>query len=338
MAIVGIPRSLLFYNYFPLWQTFFEWLGEDILVSEKTNKKTLDKGIEVTVDDICVPIKIFHGHIAELKDKVDYLFIPRIYSIHEDMYVCPKFQALPEMIKSSFKKLPKIISPTVDLFSQKNKELRNVVDVGKNFTDDLNIIGKAYHKAREAYSAYTSILKLGVLPSDIFDKKYSVVGIEDEKPTILLLGHPYILYDSFLNMDIINKLRDSGYSVITPDNFKFNEMAEIVNKNGISMLWTFGVKILGSMLKSIKMKNVAGIIYLSSFSCGLDSIISEIFEKRIKHQSKIPYTIITLDEHTGEAGVSTRVEAFLDMVEGREINEDYISTHGDSIFSHEINI
>lgn len=338
MSTIGIPRSLLFYNYFPLWQTFFEWLGEDVIVSGKTTKKTLDKGIESTVDDLCVPMKIFHGHISELKDKVDYLFIPRIYSIHENMYVCPKFQGLPEMIKSTFEKLPKIISPTVNLFNRKNKEIRNVVEVGKIFTNDLDVIGKAYNKAREAYCSYTKILKLGVLPSDIFDNKYSINRTEDEKPKILLLGHPYVLYDNFFNMDIINKLRNYGYDVVSPDNFQFKEMVKIVENNNIRMCWTFGIKILGSMLKSIKMQNVAGIIYLSSFGCGLDSIITEIFEYRVKQENKIPYTIITLDEHTGEAGVSTRVEAFLDMVERRGMDEDYISTHGNGIYGSKINI
>lgn len=38
--------------------------------------------------------------------------------------------------------------------------------------------------------------------------------------------------------------------------------------------------------------------------------------------------ILKVDEHTGEAGLDTRVEAFVDMLERRVYSENNISTHG----------
>ena len=43
---VGIPRALLYYQYYPMWKTFFEELGALVLVSGPTSKATLAAGIE----------------------------------------------------------------------------------------------------------------------------------------------------------------------------------------------------------------------------------------------------------------------------------------------------
>ena len=112
---VGIPRGLFYYKYFPLWKTFLEELGAEIVVSDYTSKKILDVGVKTCVDEICLPMKIYHGHIASLKDKVDYLFIPRFTSISRNEYVCPKFGGLPDMVRHSFKNLPVIIDTEVNL-------------------------------------------------------------------------------------------------------------------------------------------------------------------------------------------------------------------------------
>jgi predicted nucleotide-binding protein (sugar kinase/HSP70/actin superfamily) len=77
MAIkIGIPRSLFYYRLFPLWESFFEELGAELVVSDITSRKILDDGVKSCVDEACLPVKLFHGHVINIKDKVDYLFIP----------------------------------------------------------------------------------------------------------------------------------------------------------------------------------------------------------------------------------------------------------------------
>jgi predicted nucleotide-binding protein (sugar kinase/HSP70/actin superfamily) len=92
---VGIPRGLFFYQYYPLWKTFFEELGAEITVSDYTNKKILDDGVKTCIDEACLAVKIFYGHVINLKDKVDCIFIPRFTSISKNEYICPKFGSLP---------------------------------------------------------------------------------------------------------------------------------------------------------------------------------------------------------------------------------------------------
>ena len=83
----------------------------------------------------------------------------------------------------------------------------------------------------------------------------------------------------------------------------------------------------GKRFYLIEKKAIKGIIYISAFGCGLDSVLMDLVERKAK-EHKIPFTLITIDEQTGEAGVNTRIEAFLDMLEWRDNHEDNISTYG----------
>lgn len=87
---IGIPNALLYYYYGPFWTEFFKELGAEVVVSHSTDKKTVDMGIGVSVPEICVPIKIFNGHVLQLlKSGVDYVFIPRMASVEKGKYFCP---------------------------------------------------------------------------------------------------------------------------------------------------------------------------------------------------------------------------------------------------------
>jgi predicted nucleotide-binding protein (sugar kinase/HSP70/actin superfamily) len=328
MIKVGIPRALLFYSYYRIWKTFFEQLGLETIISDETNKKILNDGITRTVDEVCLPVKVFNGHVASLKDRVDYLFIPRIMSVQKGQWICPKFQGLPEIVKYSFNDLPEVISPKIDFLKSRNKLNEIIINTGGLFTRDLEVINRAYLLATMEYNSYKTLIRNGLLPIDVIDKKFGLLKEQQERPKILLLGHPYILYDKFISMDTIKKLRDYGYTVVTEDSFDEKTLSDTVKRHNIDMYWTFGTKILGSALYSVEKGDIKGIVYLSSFSCGLDSVITEILEKKLKRQGDIPYTLITIDEHTGEAGVNTRLDAFVDMIGWRDRNESSLSAHG----------
>ncbi|HSH36286.1 2-hydroxyacyl-CoA dehydratase, partial [Schnuerera sp.] len=91
--------------------------------------------------------------------------------------------------------------------------------------------------------------------------------------------------------------------------------------------WSHGQKIVGAAFSLIERKAVHGIIYISAFGCGLDSVLIDLVERKAK-ESKIPFTLLTIDEQTGEAGINTRIEAFIDMLEWRDKDEDNFSTYG----------
>ena len=344
---VGIPRALFYYQYYPLWKSFLEELGAEIIVSDFTTKDILDAGVKSCVDEACLPVKLFHGHVLNLKDKVDYLFIPRFTSISKNEYICPKFGGLPDMVRHTLKDLPQIIDVEVNLRKHKGNSLKVALEVGSYFCDRKAQIKDAYAKAVRQYRNFRKYAKTNILTSDLFEnwltktskslsdsKKYSRSRSEsyEQEPSnklnIAVLGHVYNLYDDFINMDMVFKLMSKNVNVITidmMDNREISEKTQVLNKR---MFWNFGRKAYGSAMQLVDTKSIDGVIYIMSFGCGVDSFVSDLIERSIRKGGDIPYIVLTIDEHSGEAGMDTRLEAFIDMIRWRNKNEIDISTYG----------
>ncbi len=330
MAVkVGIPRGLWFYDYYPLWKTFYEQLGAEVIVSNPTNKQILDQGVKNTVDEACLPVKVFHGHVIDLKDKVDYIFIPKMMSVYEREYICPKFCGLPEMIFHSIKDLPKLIDVEIN-FNKSRKDLeKTVYKFGTYITNDKDKIKNAYNEALKSYENYKKKIKTGYLPIDGKFMDYRKNKINDgDKKNIAVVGHTYNIYDSYGSMNLLNKLKKNQVDIVTPEMLDFNVINKYADELEKKMFWSFGRKLLGASMHFAETKDIDGVIYVSSFGCGIDSIIQDLFERKSRREGKIPFLLLTIDEHTGEAGVNTRIEAFLDMIDWRKRNEGNISAHG----------
>ncbi len=326
---VGIPRALLFYEYYPLWISFFQNLGAEVIVSQKTNKEILDMGVKNTVDEACIPVKIFHGHVVDLKDRVDYLFIPRIKSIFKNEYICPKFSGLPEMIKHSISELPKVIDTEINFFKSRKRLNNTIYEIGKYISNDHKSIMSAYGKACLEYKRHRKNIEDGEAVS--IDGVKILNQINDSKlqgKKVMVMGHPYNVYDTYLNIDILDKIKSNEAIVSTPEMIGDKCTIEYSKKFNGNLSWTFARKLVGTALYLIDTKSVDGIIYISTFGCGVDSVVADLVEKLIRRHTNIPFALITLDEHSGEAGINTRIEAFMDMIKWRDILEDNISAHG----------
>ncbi len=327
MLKIGIPRALLFYEYYPFWRTFFEELDAEVLISQATTRNIVDQGVKTCVDEACLPVKIFHGHVIDLKDRVDYLFIPRFTSIAEGEYVCPKFGGLPDMIKNSIEGLPPVISTEINLRDSYRKVYGAISEIGGYFSSDKGKIQKAYKKAVQSYISSRNQFISG-LPGWLGEKNSRIKLRGDfNHLNVGLLGHPYNIFDSYVNMNLIKKLSTSMVGIFTSemmDEDSINNKAAELQKK---MFWTFGRRIIGAAMCMLERKDIQGIIYVMSFGCGLDSFICDMVERRAR-ASGIPFSVLVLDEHTGEAGINTRIEAFIDMIKWRSKNENYISTHG----------
>lgn len=305
--IVGIPKGLLYYKYHPFLIAFFSELGAEVITSEDTNKRILDLGVKCCVDEACLPIKIFHGHAASIKEKCDLMVIPRIMQLNKNEYICPKFCGLPEMVLNSIDNMPPAITEPMYAIS-KNTLYQWAKTAGKRITHDTFKIKHAYIKA------YDSLLN-------------HHTGIKDDSHQIriALVGHPYNIYDNYINMNLVSKLNKLGLSVETMEftqDFLINlEINNLYKKP----FWTFARENYGFAVNAATEKKVDGIIYVSSFNCGTDSIIIELIKDKI---GSFPLLTLKIDEHTGEAGIDTRIEAFTDMLERRIHNESDIPTHG----------
>lgn len=286
-------------------EVFFAQLGCEVIVSRNTNKELLNLGVKQAVDETCVPIKIFHGHVASLKDQCDLLVIPRVMRMAEREYICPKFCGLPEMIKNSISDLPMITEEPI--YAQNLDQLYKSMEVfGRKVTKDKRKIKEAFHKAWKAYEE-------------------SFCGIYDVgyKMRVALLGHPYNVQDSFLNMNIVEKLHDLEVGVMTEEVVPRREVNAYANQLYKRLFWTFARHCYGSGMYFAKNQFVDGIIYLSAFACGIDSVVIELLKEGIGH---FPLLVLKMDEQTGEGGLNTRIEAFIDMIERRKWYESNVSS------------
>jgi predicted nucleotide-binding protein (sugar kinase/HSP70/actin superfamily) len=305
-----------------LWNTFFKELGAEVILSPKTTKDILAASVKYAVNDACLPVKLFHGHASYLADKADYIFIPRLKSVAKKEYICPKISGLPEMVKFSVPNLPEIIDTEVNLRKSKRNLNKAFFEAGSFVTEDKSCIKQAAHKAIESHKNYVSALRKGRLPGELLENTKPPKA-ENADISVALLGHSYNLYDEYSNINILKKLAEHNAEVLTPETIEETLIDLYSLKIGKRMFWTLGKRQLGALFQFLENK-VDGIIYVMAFGCGIDSFIADLAERYAK-RSKIPFYLMVLDEHSGEAGINTRIEAFVDMIRWKKKDEDYCS-------------
>jgi len=301
---IGLPRGMFYYRDYILWEAFLNKLGFDIIVSGKTSKEILDNGVKYCSGDNCLPIKVFYGHVYSLKDKVDYVLVPRYTSFYKNEYTCPQFCGLPDSAFLNLKKQVEILE--VKIHAGKWKE-----DTLKSLHEFSEKVGIKYKKVLEAFE--TSLNQFAEKSKRGFD------GCPENKnqisdKAVAVLGHPYVIYDDYLSMELIKKLTARGIRVYTPENLPYETKRRNAYPYQGRVFWDVGLDILGSGFTYAADDNIEGIIYITPFGCGIDAFVAEFIEIKMKTQFNKPFLKITIDEHTGEAGFDTRLEAFLDVL------------------------
>lgn len=313
---VGIPGALMYYLYFPFWRTFFNGLKVDVVTSGPTTKELLDHGVREALNDACVPLKVFFGHVAALKDKTDYLFIPRLVCLNRHTVYCPKFLGLPDMIKHSMVGLPPVIDERIDVRSGRAGIFRTYRKVATQLGSDLRQTTRALYQAQMSQRRYMRLLHAGFpLAQAIADDPPPVRP--QEQPfdlTFGVLGYPYAVHDYFLNGCLIDKLHRLKVKVLTADNLPPRCLAHQSYDLPKQLFWTLSDQMLRAAYWLFEEAKVDGIIHVSVFGCGPDSITNKLMELKAKLHRTTPFMTLTIDEHTGEAGLTTRLEAFADMV------------------------
>ncbi|MHA1888057.1 MAG: acyl-CoA dehydratase activase-related protein [Promethearchaeota archaeon] len=322
-----MPRALYYYIYKPMWVKFFEKIGAQVIISPKTNNTIKTLGVRFAPDEDCYNSKLYYGHVISLKKKVDYLFIPRLGSDHPVHVGCPKFISLAEVIHSMYPELPELINPYYSQAKANHGKLRLLMiafQVGWKFTKNpLKIL---------------LALRLAVRSQRIFRKKthFSIEKLHDweqgkiseistlsdlnfkieKKPLkVALAAHRYVIHDDFASLNIYNKLRERGIEIITSEQMPREIIQDEMAKLDYNFYFEYEREILGTILYFLRHKTVDGIIQINTFSCGPDSIAGEVASQYSKRLKSVTLLQLTFDELTGEAGLNTRLEAFVDMLE-----------------------
>jgi predicted CoA-substrate-specific enzyme activase len=316
---IGIPRALMvYYQQFPFWRTFFEELGFSIVISKESDKELLTKSIETITTETCLPVEIMHGHVIDLIDKgVDYIFLPFIVNGKEKAgnptfnCNCPWIQTYPFMVKAALKgKIDesKLLIPTLHF---RFFERALVKEMTEYFSDKFGIrkdeIRKAIYKADEFQVAFEKRL--------IDYGKDILKSIPENCRPVVLLGRPYNSTDSHLNLDLVEKLINQNVMPIPLDMLDLSDYKIFGDYR--NMYWPNGQKVVAAAQMVAKTEGLYA-VYLSNFRCGPDSFIWHYVTEEMKGK---PFLHLEVDEHSADAGMVTRIEAFLDSLKGSEKNE-----------------
>ena len=301
LLTVGIPKALTYYEYGKQWEDFFSMLGCGVVVSQATNRHILDAGVSICSNETCLPVKVMAGHVLSLDGKADVVFIPRYISTGQNEITCPKICSLPDMIKLCLRQKTDVMEIALDFKSGLEKTEESLGPIAERLGLSMEQVRMAFLKAVKNRMSE--------------DMEATSLEISPEKPSIALLGHPYMINDSFLNMDIAVKLRRHGFEVLTPASLDYVTKRANAYPFANRQFYSVGLDNLGSAYTYADLPFLRGLIYITPFACGIDSLVTEFIERRLKYTgSAIPYMKLTVDEHTGEAGFDTRIEAFLDML------------------------
>lgn len=295
MITIGIPNALLFHKYKDLWINFFKELGCNVIISNKSNKKILEDGCHLAQDEACLSLKLYLGHVNSLIGKADYILIPRLISIKKKEKMCTNFALLYDLVNNTFK--TKIINYNVDIDKGIN-EMDSFINMGLE-------LGKSKKEAKKAY------LKAKKIEKDLLAKKLREQNIvlKSKYPKVLLVSHSYNLYDNLIGLPIIEYLKENHIEPIFSDiydNIKTNYEASSISN---SIYWTYNKELMGAINHY---KNyVDGIILITTFPCGPDSLSNEMITKKVKD---IPIISIIIDELNNSSGLITRLESFIDII------------------------
>lgn len=311
-ATVGIPRALATWYLLPMFATFLRELGLDVVLSEPTSNATIQRGIEQVPAQPCYPVKVAYGHCAELLErKVDYLLVPSIASMNrlfEDNdfnQLCPFVQSFGFQIQSAMGDQlggVKLLTTPMYLGDGERPMMQSFVRLAAELNRPARLARKAMRKALAAQADFEKELR---------DKgREMLASLSPNQKLFVLVSRPYNGCDPGMNLQLPRKLADLG-AMLVPLEFLDLQSARLSNRSlHQQVYWGSAQKILRSaeILKSDP--RLFG-IYLSNFSCGPDSFMQSFFKDCLQGK---PSLFLELDEHSADAGLVTRLEAFLDSL------------------------
>ncbi|MGD9496834.1 MAG: acyl-CoA dehydratase activase [Armatimonadota bacterium] len=309
---VGIPRALLYFDLFPFWQAFFSELGARVVLSPRTNKRIVHRGAEQSVAETCFPNKVNLGHVLDLLERggIDYLFLPSVINLPcpdermTDSFVCPYIQSVPYHIRAAVdfgKYGVEVLDPQIWMAHGERHAAQQLMEVGRKLGAAPRQVRKAVERAWQAQERFQQQAQAR--------GREVLQALDDDERAIVIVSRSYNGCDPGANLEIPQKLRRMGVLAIPMDFLPLDEVR--LPTDWFNMYWRYGQKIMAAS-EIIAHDDRLFPLYLTNFGCGPDSFIIQFFRERVGEK---PTLIIEVDEHSADAGMITRCEAFLDSLD-----------------------
>ncbi|MFC1886627.1 acyl-CoA dehydratase activase-related protein, partial [Thermodesulfobacteriota bacterium] len=308
---IGFNRSFMTNTYYPLYSHFFSELGFEPVLPDEASQE----GIDQRNAAFCYPVELAHGFFYSLicrEELPNYLFLPHFKAIllpksGDNSQVCPLVQGEPFYLQSTFKneldallkKGIKVLSPRIDFKDGPMAAEKPLLETAKKMGIGLREAKQAFEKAIQKQLDCMSEMK------QIGKKALNELKADPEKIGVIIFARPYNGFVDEAHMGIPHKLASRGVMVLP---FDFLEFDEQPSKD--HMYWGMGHLILQAARIVKENPQLFG-TYITNFACGPDSFLVGYFRELMGRK---PSLTLELDNHTADAGIETRIEAFLDII------------------------
>lgn len=302
---IGIPRALVYHKRAVLWDTFFSALGVETIVSPPTNQGVVDAGCGISVDETCLSVKVAMGHIAWLAKRSETVLCPRYVSVKRGELECSKLWGIYDIARNSL--------PAANL-------LEYSVDGSGETHRRTHEFGELYRLARRIGASAPRALSATIAAFRAQHRATAERVREQEAmrlkpssgPRVLVVGHAYNLHDDSIGRPVISELRAQGCEVVDSEGVDHALAKKLAKQLSPTLYWTNSQQLLGAA--EHWREHVDGIVFLVTFPCGPDSLVTELAVRRFKG---VPMVTLVIDEHSGETGLRTRLESFADILRMR---------------------
>ena len=305
---VGIPRALMVYDYAPLLIGFLNALGARVILSKRSNKQIIEQAIELSYTDSCFPLKLLHGHAASLED-TDYILYPCAIRLgpkegdENQKYSCPLVQASPFIIRQVLGLGKRLLVPVIDFSMGDDETIASFQDIAVEMGFTREQGKKAATRGIKAQREFEA--QQAELGKKVIERLH-----ETNQLGVVIFARSYMSQDSGANLGIAEKLAQLG---VVPIPLDFLPLASIdVKEYSDRPYWFYESKHIAGAAITAQDPMLYG-LFLSNFGCGPNSFILNIVEDIMGGK---PLGQLEIDEHAAEAGIVTRLEAFVDTIKG----------------------
>jgi predicted nucleotide-binding protein (sugar kinase/HSP70/actin superfamily) len=298
---VGVPRILAYDELRVFFDRLLESAQMTTVVSPRSTKAILDAGAALSVDDVCMPLKLSLGHVdALVRDRVEVVLVPRYISVAKGRNFCPKFHVLPDIVRSVFPRIG-VLAPYIDFHHTRHGDFARHLE--EACSPVLWQLGVPRHRMRGMVVQAHEAQRLADSQGEPFEEATNA-------PVIAMLGHTYAERDSLCGLDVPRKLERLGVrvlrspSILPPENQEL--CADIYYEPTHRTARAAATRIA---------QGVDGIVLLTFFACGPDSYGAELLMCRLARlYPQVPVLRIIADEQCAAEGLNTRLETFVDIV------------------------
>ena len=302
--VIGVPVAFSVHSLWPFYARWFSEMGLKVQLSEKV----VPHGVAKQESNYCFPVEIAHGAIQDLLDRqVDFLFLPHFRdmpSMEEGRVhacVCPLTQGLPYYAKHAFALTDEqVLAPLVSFKHGWNASRAEFEAMAVRLGRNAELGGFAYDAAIHHFQQYLQAYR------QRGQELLAEIEAHPERQYVALLGRPYNAFTRDANMGIPRKFTSRGVTVV-PFDLIYEESAGIFP----NMYWYYGQQDMKAVRRVRDIPNLV-LTWVSNFSCAPDSFMLHYLRWMMGEK---PYLVLEMDSHTADAGLDTRIEAFLDIVE-----------------------